>query len=112
MSEYTPAPWTFRQSEFSRGNSVPMIGYQILTPHPEYGELVLAEIQPMPYPVAVSEENARLMAAAPELLKALEDMLDPIYQSDGRVDCFRQENAANAIAKALGKSPAAGEKED
>ena len=45
--------------------------------------------------------NARLIASAPDLLKALQDILAPLGEDD-YVDCWQYQNARNAIAKAKG----------
>lgn len=73
----------------------------------EDGGYTICEVYP---PSANSPEkvaNARLIAAAPELLEALE-MLMPQYPSRGMCDEYDRamwENAEAAIAKATGKSP-------
>ncbi len=59
-----------------------------------------------------AEANARLIAAAPELLKALRQLCDEMIQDDvagGRMDNWsgrvQYQNARAAIAKATGGAP-------
>lgn len=58
---------------------------------------------PDPFGQDTALANAALFKAAPKMLTALEDMLNPIYQSAGRVDTARQEAARRAIAEAKGE---------
>lgn len=92
---HTPGPWTL--DEEPETDDAASRGYRIYGPH---GESVIAEIFPRPYLVTVNVANARLIAAAPELLSELEAAM-----SD--VDCYCQHgqglcNAHEVIAKARG----------
>lgn len=93
-NKHTPGPW---RSDFLEQGNGPLSGSFLVHDH-----------DPMnPLAVAYSEENARLIAAAPELLKALKDCearLDLLVES-GRykmLDAVAAENARAAIAKATG----------
>ena len=88
MSNYTPGPWQV-------GDLSPKTIYK--------GDISFAEV----YIEGVSQErkaqahaNARLMAAAPELLEALKEMLETLEIFDLSFDCMHQ--AWQAIAKAEG----------
>ena len=52
-----------------------------------------------------AEANARLIAAAPELLEALRVILDSVDAHKVRLDIYELELARAAIAKATGGSP-------
>ncbi len=56
-------------------------------------------------PDAESEANARLIAAAPDLLAALETLLNATNDVDGLRGCSERDLAAKAIAKAKGGAP-------
>jgi hypothetical protein len=98
MSNHTPGPWAAKHT-VGAGWSVKMA-----KPRPDYTE---------PDPVCsmawwqfdkpgiidddISGANAKLIAAAPELLKALQDIL--LFDS-----ALSQENARAAIRKAMGET--------
>ena len=51
----------------------------------------------------VMQANARLIAAAPELLEALETIMDSVEAKKVRLDIYELELAERAIAKANGE---------
>ena len=61
---HTPGPWKCCKQPHPRIEH--LTGYAIYG-----GDGTIADIFPEPYPVHVSEANARLIAAAPELLESL-----------------------------------------
>lgn len=75
MSCHTPAPWRAVRST----NDAGLDGYVISA-----GKMVIAEIWPKPYPVAVSERNADLIAAAPHLYWICSMMLKMLDGSSPR----------------------------
>lgn len=97
MSKHTPGPWTFK-------------GRTVRGPHPRDPEgrtrIVANAIWGRGTYVGEAEANARLIAAAPEVLEALEELF---YLIDGahdgeRVFTFKmQRKAKAAIAKAKGE---------
>lgn len=96
MNEHTPKPWE-------------------ISPAPRGGFDIMAQMGPVKGIVASMRPeiidsrgdrtiaNSHLIVAAPELLDALKDMLNPIYQSKGKADFIRIEQARAAIAKAEGR---------
>ncbi len=100
MSKHTPGPWTIERNE--RGTSIKAIG-------PLQAEEYAGSAW-----LDVSDVDARLIAAAPDLLEALKDLLpilDKAWDYDGdvfgrlhndAVDAWRQARAA--IAKATGET--------
>lgn len=88
MSKHTPGPWTFK-------------GRTVRGPHPRDPEgrtrIVVNAIWDRGTYVGEAEANARLIAAAPELLEALEIALDCAG------DAWWAEKAEAAIAKAKGE---------
>lgn len=66
MSKHTPGPWGF----WSGYNHLDKIEAQITA---EGGDIVIASYNHL---IEQGEDNARLMTAAPDLLKALEEMID------------------------------------
>ena len=86
-TEHTPGPW--RADEWATGWSVGAVKAQ-------YTVCVLNDLQN-------PESNARLIAAAPDLLEALEKMVSLISDLHGdRLKSSTVENALSAIAKAKG----------
>ena len=101
---HTPGPWFYKRSGFSTVYIEARIGGGMLQEVAACGPTAQGSEQ--------QEANARLIAAAPELLEALRDMLDGwkyIRQSHG--DLYgvgwdrAQEKAETAIAKATGVTP-------
>jgi len=91
-SKHTPAPWTVKSKEIAAH---------------AYGKAktVYAACKDGK-PIPPSKANARLIAAAPELLEALKWMLEE-YREDGNCNSSMNaamENAIKSIAKAEGKA--------
>lgn len=89
MSEHSPEPW------FSRGSEV----------YDNNGQVIGESTAGM---FALEEANARLMAAAPELLAALDAFLS-ITSYCGKEHCTAEQcvaalNAIKALSKARGES--------
>lgn len=102
MSEYTPAPWVARKIEDQKfaidaPNGDPTIG------HKKWNALAVVfgcDDNPGEGRI-VAEANARLIAAAPDLLVALEDLIalaESIMHGTGELA-----DARAAVAKALGQ---------
>lgn len=93
MSKHTPGPWEVRKNE-------PWVIAKA------YGNM--KSVVHLNLPIEQSEEqraNARLIAAAPDLLEALELMLDRFRDTEGSHGQWEEEateNARAAIAKATG----------
>lgn len=89
-TQYTPAPW---QIDYS-GNC--HIGIT------DENDRTLAFCSLQNEDCAENEANARLIAAAPDLLSALEELCADKYLSDP-INADRMKNARAAIAKAKGE---------
>jgi len=88
---HTPGPWTVKR-RFDVYQNTPTIGVG--------GTFIASTKGQWPLPESINqvcEADAKLIAAAPELLKALQDIL--IFDS-----ALSQENARAAIRKATGES--------
>ena len=87
MSNHTPGPWTVkRRFDVYQDTKTPGVG----------GTFIASTKGQWPLPESINqvcEADAKLIAAAPELLKALQDIL--IFDS-----ALSQENARAAIRKA------------
>ena len=97
MSEkYTPGPWNANFTRFSRW----VVGFHITDP--KHGSLrPICEMGAMnPDEIAA---NARLIAAAPELLEALQALMDDDAVLDGRYWDSCCDKARAAILKATGE---------
>jgi hypothetical protein len=91
MSNHTPGPWKVsRRFDVYQDTQVPGVGGTFIATTKGVSELPESVNQ-------VCEADAKLIAAAPELLKALQDIL--IFDS-----ALSQENARAAIRKAIGES--------
>ena len=92
MSKHTPGPWTFDNGiEFIRTDTSPYGGWAVARVN-----IVRAE----------AKANARLIAAAPELLDALKLMRDAFLDTEGSHGTLEQtatDAADAAIAKATGE---------
>lgn len=99
MSKHTAGPWTF-----DKAHSVGFIVHD-----KNYGYIVGAQDEEGRYGAIESESNARLIAAAPELLEALEEMTSLASGPVGGVsvqmkrDILAKARAVIAIAKARGE---------
>ena len=107
MSGYTPGPWTYEGDHTHRQFNIRMLGYLIgtrdealhictvnnLPPH------ILANRDP-----STAEANARLIAAAPDMLAALEDGLQ--WFETGRVDgvAYDEQSVAESFRAAIAKA--------
>jgi len=104
MSKHTPGPWEYRPAMNYIGYAIfPLGTLPSLAACERYGEVMTLTCFNFP---GSTEANARIMAAAPELLEALEKIaaLNPEEDSDsgynewGEAECF---NKAQAIATAI-----------
>jgi hypothetical protein len=88
-TQHTPGPWTFyRRSSCDRGDS-----YGVRAPAPHHWVIPTLNINPA---------DARLIAAAPDLLEALKDALCAL-ECCGK-DYLAASKAQAAIAKATGET--------
>ena len=92
-SKYTPGPW---KAVGKLSGSENHRGYSIVSP-----QYALAIVQPIDTDGLEGLANAHLIAAAPELLRALEDVVSDFYEYHGDVHGAVL-NACTAIAKARG----------
>jgi hypothetical protein len=91
MSNHTPGPWKVsRRFDVYQDTQMPRVFSTFVASTKGISELPESINQ-------VCEADAKLIAAAPELLKALQDIL--IFDS-----ALSQENARSAIRKAIGES--------
>lgn len=90
MSAHTKGPWDF----WSGYNPYDKIEAQVTA---DGGDIVIASYNHL---ISEGEANARLIAAAPELLEALQMILDH-HQMEWRTDDVACIAAEKAIAKAL-----------
>ena len=109
MSAHTPGPWAFsRWDEFGgRRFYVSQADGAPYTPHFSDVAALIAETV-VDERASIQEANARLIAAAPDLLAALKELLDvsasPLYRPATKADAERHARAA--IAKATTKEAA------
>ena len=91
MSNHTPGPWKVsRRFDVYQDTQTPGVGGTFVATTKGVSELPESVNQ-------VCEADAKLIAAAPDLLKALQDIL--IFDS-----ALSQENARSAIRKAIGEN--------
>lgn len=92
-TQHTPGPWYVADSLFTKGNV-------ILANHPECG----AHICTLPEFKVGQEANARLIAAAPELLRLLHNLTELAAFRGGHLDEYGAaiKEARDLIAKAKG----------
>lgn len=110
MTDYTPGPW--RITEHAMGHPLIVADYPPAHALPRAtGDVVLASPGPHDNP-ELREANARLIAAAPDLLAALElalsdfDNYGEVWQSDDEygVNFYAINAIRDAIAKARGEN--------
>lgn len=116
MSAHTPGPW--KASLVSKRMQPGIKGYVVSALDPQHGTVVISEAFPSPHLVAISEANANLIAAAPDLLAEHRRSLSAFEETDRELDRLgfkitsRLRTVARdgiratkaAIAKAEGKS--------
>jgi hypothetical protein len=103
-TQYTPGPWIGAGPSF--GDPLPRYTTSIVTEweHEDEGYIDICEL-PFHHHDDENEANARLIAAAPDLLEALKDIVG-FWDSIVPTDAVNQMhiNARAAIAKATGES--------
>lgn len=108
-TKHTPGPWSIDQNDLAlRG--------QFLDINTDYAGVLVASVVDLDYDRPECEANARLIAAAPELLESLQEILDA---SDAELKgqgsdhdpecpfCSKADKARAVIAKATGQADAA-----
>ena len=103
MSAHTPGPWRMVRFEFLEGEELEVARYR----HPDWWEVRSnpdKDYRSMGVSGHIGEANARLIAAAPDLLEALEDVVKQVLgaEADMWLDI---KQARAAIAKAKGETP-------
>lgn len=78
--EHTPGPWEVRSRHESRGEHTTVTRY-VAIPGEDYIE-VSRLTDPTPYGDLTARANARLIAAAPDLLAALRDIMPMLAECD------------------------------
>lgn len=120
MTEHTPGPWDYVPSTEHHGPYVTSdYGSDICDCYAMSNPVALStrnggESRPVHFMGEMADANARLIAAAPELLSALIALADGHEATiagegydPGHCDCPVLDKARAAIAKALGQEPAA-----
>jgi hypothetical protein len=97
VSKHLPAPWFVSESRAGV-----LSGYVGITTnkHDDFAQVVVQmddDDEPLPY----GHANARLIAAAPELLEALQSLLDDVGRANSMLGAVK---ARAAISKATGES--------
>ena len=102
---HTPGPWRVKQTGFTYFRDLTILGEDW---HGEETPVAAALVRNALHPYgradkarAEIEANARLIAAAPELLEALQAMLDEVADT-GTVSMLTGRKASAAIARATG----------
>lgn len=113
MSKHTPGPWAFKQG--APPSEIKLIGH-IKRDIPHRGDGYVATVlsdENWRMHTAGHDEcrrqahaNARLIAAAPDLLEALEEILEACNYDGVLVEMSAEAKANKAIAKAIAKCPA------
>ena len=103
MSKHTPGPWTFTSEQILDDGVA--IHDDIRCFHLQSGDTVVLDgCGCCESPRLDNPADARLIAAAPDLLEALENLADYIDERAGDNDCRPLENARAAIRKAKGEA--------
>jgi hypothetical protein len=92
MNKYTPGPW--------KVEGTPRRGWDIFS---SAKGCYVAFDEPLREGAISLEGDARLIAAAPELLEALENLLK-VHEGEGGTQCHAGDIARAAIAKAKGQT--------
>ena len=104
-AKYTPGPWKVEVWDYSNAK-VPRKELNIQTESNLLATLQCDFDENNSYVISKpeAEANARLMAAAPELLEALERLYAAFLDCDGREEGIAAGTARAAIAKAKGEA--------
>lgn len=101
-NEHTPGPWKFGH-----------LGTEAFWIGPDYNQTPVAHVDhDMEYARDNSRANARLIAAAPELLEALENLANAASATPGFASPMFLKDARAAIAKARGSAMLAARSEN
>jgi hypothetical protein len=99
MSEHTPGPWTVHVQKF--GSEGQFIETHIWSADRQLIHWINTSMRPSRNDEYIA--NARLIAAAPELLEALEELVNVIYDYELFDNIYIEfDKARQAIAKAKG----------
>lgn len=99
MSAHTPGPWVVNTAGSAKaGQPFAITEIYVYAPHVQDDTAICADIID-PVTQKPSEANAKLIAAAPELLQALYGCYK-VMRSNGVDDCDEHTAAAAAIVKA------------
>ena len=101
MSKHTPGPWSLRgynleTLDFAVSATGQMVDFDIYPPMSKKHMMPIASVQHC-FNGKACEANARLIAAAPDLLEALKDALNVL-------DATGANDAANAARAAIAKA--------
>lgn len=116
MADFTPGPWEYVPSTDHHGPYVTSeFGSTICDlytmSHPkEWSTANGGPSKPIPFLAEMADPNARLIAAAPNLLEALtelSDLMDGVMNGSYKPDSFTLQPARAAIAKATGQGSGA-----
>lgn len=109
MSNYTPGPWEIKKQWGDEWWFGGRNGAEIIIQSKVAGWNVVAVTGAKMDEIGIDDANARLMAAAPELLEALQSIVRSLSDQDDEGLIEHAEpmiNARAAIAKALGTTEA------
>lgn len=106
MSAHTPGPWLHDHREGDNG----YFNTEVFSPNDSWGVIATLAWVPQPLGNGVTgtyrEANARLIAAAPDLLAALQNLLAEVSEASIVGICHDERaafmNARDAVAKATG----------
>lgn len=93
---YTPGPWSIYETAGSGGNIPARM--EVVAPESESAKRLIANIYGFKLPEG--RANARLIAAAPELCEALENLIE--FLVHGKKNCQAILRAKAALARARG----------
>lgn len=99
--KHTPGPWTILKQETELGNNLTIVAPDPGDPQPWYVAEVYKECGQVPEEEV--DGNANLIAAAPDLLYALKQIVQDLPANRDWLDPVIELAAKDAIAKATGK---------
>ena len=103
MSKYTPGPWAINTAGSAKaGQPFKVTEIYVYAPDTQDDVAICADVID-PVTQAPSEANARLIAAAPELLEALVMALESLDAAEVPQEWDCRKSVRSAIAKATGE---------